>query len=308
MNTQSFQKFLQGFLRQLIPNLGSILVMAAMLFAYNARAAGLNAGASPSTISYQGTLTTASGTPVNTSVGLTFRLYNIQSGGTPLWTEAHTGANNVPVNKGLFNVLLGSVTPIPSSVWSNSTVYLGVQVEGDSAELSPREMVSAVPMAMMTANITIPDNSVTTAKIADGAVTSQKVSPTYWYLADQINSSWSTTISNQYVEVPGFEFTLTPETNGVVFAELNLGLNHTMGNTILNCAIFVNNIDVASARGSTILPSTPNEETCVTSLVYPVVAGQTYRFFATIYSHTAGTMTVHKKSFSHLSGIFWGQP
>jgi len=172
MNTQSFQKFLQGLSRQLIPNLGSILVMAAMLFVYNARAAGLNAGTSPSTISYQGTLSTAGGTAVNASVGLIFRLYNVQSGGSALWTETHTG---VPVANGLFNVLLGSITPISSSVWDNSTVFLGVQVEGDSAELSPREMVSAVPMAMMTTNLTIPDGNITTAKISDGAVTNIKI-------------------------------------------------------------------------------------------------------------------------------------
>ena len=189
MNTQSFQKFPKSFLRLLIPNLGSILVMAAMLFVYNARAAGLNAGTSPSTISYQGTLSTAGGTAVNTSIGLTFRLYNIQSGGTALWTEAHTGANIVPVNNGLFNVLLGGITPIPSAVWNNSTVYLGVQVDGDNAELSPREMVSAVPMAMMTANITVPEGSVVTSKLANNSVTSEKMALTYWNIRDNVSGT-----------------------------------------------------------------------------------------------------------------------
>ena len=205
MKKQSFKKYFQGFLRQLIPNLGSILVMAAMLFAYNVRAAGMNAGTSPSTISYQGTLSTASGTAVNASVGLTFRLYNVQSGGTALWTEAHTGLNTVPVNNGLFNTLLGSITPVPTAVWNNSTIYLGVQVEGDSVELSPREMVSSVPMAMMAANIIIPDASIITSKIVDGAVTTRKVG--LGYLTDQFTidkaiSTSSTTILTLPVNVP----------------------------------------------------------------------------------------------------------
>ena len=79
------------------------------------------------------------------------------TGGTALWTEAHTGGNAVPVDAGLFNVLLGSLTPIPSSVWDNDTLYLGVQVSND-AEMMPREVVGAVPVAGMA--LTVPDGSV----------------------------------------------------------------------------------------------------------------------------------------------------
>jgi hypothetical protein len=216
MKNHSFQKFFQGLLHQLIPNPGSILVMAAMLFVYNARAAGLNAGTSPSTISYQGTLSTASGTAINAAVGLTFSLYNVQSGGSTLWTEAHTGANAVPVTNGLFNVLLGSITPIPASVWDNTTVYLGVQVEDDGDELSPREMVSAVPMAMMT--LTIPDNSIATAKIADGAVTGSKVmdgslqSRDVHLAVGKGTASQNLTLTSSFQDVPGTQLTISPDT------------------------------------------------------------------------------------------------
>jgi hypothetical protein len=149
---RTFYKRFSWLFRQLIPNIGTVLVVAVLLLANNAYAAGLNAGTSPSTISYQGTLATASGTPVNTSVGLTFRLYNVQSGGSALWAEAHTGANAVPVSNGLFNARLGSITPIPSAVWDNPTVYLGIQVEGDSSELLPRELIGAVPYSIRASN------------------------------------------------------------------------------------------------------------------------------------------------------------
>ncbi len=185
MNTQtSFHRFLQVISHHFVPNIGTVLAVILLLFVYNTQAASTaierspaSPNVSPSTISYQGTLSTASGDPVNGSVGMTFRLYNVSSGGSALWTETRTGGNAVPVSNGLFHVLLGNLTPIPANVWENTNVYLGVQIEGDSAELSPREMVGAVPVAMMATNIVIPDGSITTTKIADGAITQSKLDP-----------------------------------------------------------------------------------------------------------------------------------
>lgn len=51
-----------------------------------------------------------------------------------------------PVQDGLFHVLLGSLTPIPSSVLSSSSLYLEVKVGNDPA-MSPRELVGTVPVA-----------------------------------------------------------------------------------------------------------------------------------------------------------------
>jgi hypothetical protein len=145
-------------------------------------------GAIPGVVSYQAYLTNAGGRPINGSTDVTFRLYNMPTGGTELWTEAHAGSGNaIPVSNGLFNVYLGSLTPIPPTVWANSTLYLGVQV-GTDAEMSPREVIGAVPAAMtvpdgaitqakLGADVMVvpPDGSVTTAKLADGAASSRKV-------------------------------------------------------------------------------------------------------------------------------------
>jgi hypothetical protein len=177
-----FSPFLKLLARQLIPNIGSIVIMAGMLFVYNAQAAALRAPAAPASpytaptvISYQGTLSNNLGEPVSGSIGLTFRFYNTLVGGTALWTEDHTGGNAVPVSAGLFQVLLGSLVPLPADLWNNPAIYLGVQVEGDSSELAPREVVSSVPYALQTANLVIPDDSVITSKILDGAVTTAKL-------------------------------------------------------------------------------------------------------------------------------------
>ena len=133
--------------RQLIPNAGTLIAVAFLLFAYTAWAAPSTPQATPGVISWQGTLTDSSGQPITGDVDMTFRLYDAPTGGSALWEEAHTAANAVPVQDGLFHVYLGSLTPISSTVWANSPLYVGVQVGGD-AEMSPREELGAVPYAM----------------------------------------------------------------------------------------------------------------------------------------------------------------
>ena len=53
--------------------------------------------------SYQGQVSDATGNPItNPALPMTFKLYTVATGGTPCWTEAHTGGNAVAVTKGLF--------------------------------------------------------------------------------------------------------------------------------------------------------------------------------------------------------------
>ncbi len=146
--------FSSRWTRYFIPNIGTLVLVALLLFAYRASAAPGSPpaapNATPGTISYQGMLNDAVGQPINGNTGIAFRLYNTPTGATSaaLWTEAHINANAVPVGNGLFNVLLGSLTPIPASVWNNANVYLGVQV-GNDVEMLPRETIGDVPSASM---------------------------------------------------------------------------------------------------------------------------------------------------------------
>src|SRR5438105_1203991 len=67
----------------------------------------------PSQTSFQGVLTDGAGNPVPDGThSLAFELYDVASGGSPLWTETQAG---VPVSKGTFSVLLGSVSPLALS-------------------------------------------------------------------------------------------------------------------------------------------------------------------------------------------------
>lgn len=153
--------------RHLIPNAGTLIAVLLVLSAYHVWAApqaaveavGAITNATTGMLSYQGYLTDAGGNPITGSRNITFRLYSAPTGGTALWTEAYKDANAVPVDKGVFHVMLGSLTPIPTTVWANATIYLSVQV-GTDAEMTPREIVGAVPLAMG-----VPDGSITTRKL-----------------------------------------------------------------------------------------------------------------------------------------------
>jgi hypothetical protein len=129
----------------------ALIVSALMVYRVAAEPAAAEPGrgaASPSlsmdVLAYQGTLVDAGGAPVNGSIGVTFRLYDHPTAEGALWAEAHTGANALPVQSGLFNVTLGSLNPIPDSVWQVDALYLGVQIEGET-EMTPREAVHLLP-------------------------------------------------------------------------------------------------------------------------------------------------------------------
>ena len=94
-------------------------------------------------LSVQGILKKANGNAVDDGqYSLTFKLYNIATGGTALWTETQT---DVEVASGIYTVTLGSVTTL--NIPFNETYYLGVTV-GGSTEMQPRIQLTTAPYAL----------------------------------------------------------------------------------------------------------------------------------------------------------------
>jgi len=169
--------WVRGLGRQLIPNVGSVLLILILLSTFPGLTASLNGvnATSTSTIPYQGRLADASGNPITGKQNMEFRLYDVPVGGVPLWEEFWTGANSVDVSDGLFSVMLGSVnTGLAAAVQGHNSLYLGITVGTDS-EMTPRVQLGSVPFSIW--SLTVADNSITTAKIADGAVTTAKLAP-----------------------------------------------------------------------------------------------------------------------------------
>ncbi|MBK6700570.1 MAG: hypothetical protein IPG55_11860 [Saprospiraceae bacterium] len=98
----------------------------------------------PRVISYQGVLTDNQGNLLpDGNRTLTLKLYDNLFSAVPIYTESQT----VPVVKGIFNVIIGSVNPITTSINFDRAYFLGVSVDFGS-ELSPRTALTAAPYAL----------------------------------------------------------------------------------------------------------------------------------------------------------------
>ena len=60
-------------------------------------------------LTHQGRLLDAADAPITGTRTMTFRIYDVPSGGAALWTEVRP---SVAVANGLFDVTLGTVTPL----------------------------------------------------------------------------------------------------------------------------------------------------------------------------------------------------
>lgn len=93
----------------------------------------------PNTLRFQAKLGDAAETPLDGVFNLIFRLYDVDTAGTPLWEEIQQG---IDVVGGILDVELGSVTTLdlPFDV----QYWLGVEVESDG-EMTPRFKLTSVP-------------------------------------------------------------------------------------------------------------------------------------------------------------------
>jgi hypothetical protein len=161
----------------------------------------------PETVNYQGMLVQKEdGKKLDCTLDMIFTIYDVETGGTPLWTEEHFA---VPINNGYFEVKLGSqeggdISLLPS----DSDLYLVVSIGGET--MNARIKLDSVIHAMFSkyaleaktvalnsispehiqnqsiSSEKIADNAVTTSKIKDGAITNPKIAQKS-ISADKIN-------------------------------------------------------------------------------------------------------------------------
>lgn len=162
-------------IRRWIPNIITVLLAALLVVTQQAWASPLMArlasptATSKTSIAYQGYLTDSAGAAVNETLEMVFKLYSVESGGAPLWSEIQP---SVVVADGVFSVLLGSATPISADmIATNIDLWLGVAV-GSDEEMAPRDKIASAPYAMMA---DVPDGSITQYKLQENSVTSTKI-------------------------------------------------------------------------------------------------------------------------------------
>jgi hypothetical protein len=113
------------------------------------------AAAVPHQIHYQGHLTDDGGVPLDTTINMTFTIYDDSTGEGIVWDEEQP---SVIVSNGLFNVLLGSVTPISDTVFADDWRWLGITV-GSDPEISPRTRLVTVPYAFQSLRVATVDGA-----------------------------------------------------------------------------------------------------------------------------------------------------
>ncbi len=118
-------------------------LVALFVVAWLIQPSALAGAATPGEVQYQGLLLDDLGDPVNGLVDFSFELFDAATGGTSLWTESHV---DVDVVDGVYDVALGSITPLGSSVLDGGSVYLEISVEAET--LTPRQRLLAVPYAI----------------------------------------------------------------------------------------------------------------------------------------------------------------
>jgi len=127
----------------------------------------------PQQINYQGLLTDKdTGEPLEGTVNLTFKLYEDV---TQIWTETQTG---VGLNNGVFDVLLGSVTPI-TTIPDAGACSLEVLVDGET--MAPKIPLVSVPYAYHADN---------TCKLQGFPVSSELPSDGKVLTYDGVSTSW----------------------------------------------------------------------------------------------------------------------
>jgi hypothetical protein len=124
--------------------------------------------APPNAFNFQGRLATPSGNPIpDGSYTIRFRFYDSAADGIVLFEKTVAA---VQVKNGTFAVTLDAV----GETVFNGNTWLGIQI-GSDAELEPRTQIVSVPYAIKSSlALTVPDASITNAKLA-GSITADKL-------------------------------------------------------------------------------------------------------------------------------------
>ncbi|MFH1478115.1 MAG: hypothetical protein ABIH24_11595 [Verrucomicrobiota bacterium] len=119
-------------------------------------------------INYQARLLDAYGRRVNGTVALGFKFYDAITAGNLLWSETHA---SVAVADGIYAINLGSTTPIPASVFTQDSIYLELEIDGEI--MSPRQLITSAGQALVARTVMGDDIFVnqTNGKVGIGTIT-----------------------------------------------------------------------------------------------------------------------------------------
>lgn len=112
----------------------------------------------PRRINYQGKLLDNNKNPRNGTYSMTFSIWDSGpdvGGGNQLWS----GTQNVQVRNGVFSVQLGAASPVTSSVFSGTTAYLQIEIDGEVAGQRQRLITSPYSFRAASADDLLPGDN-----------------------------------------------------------------------------------------------------------------------------------------------------
>lgn len=101
----------------------------------------LTYAAIPRVINYQGKFTDKDDNPLSGNYLVTFRFYDVATGGQAIWEEGHI----LTLKNGIFNALLGSIKSL--DIDFNKDLWLGIEIASDG-EMNPRIKLTSSAYAM----------------------------------------------------------------------------------------------------------------------------------------------------------------
>ena len=164
----------------------------------------------PQTIDYQGRLADNSGNYLNEVVTVNFLIYNVETGGTVLWSETQ----DVFTANGIFHVQLGSVTPFPTDLFDNADCWLELIVSGET--LSPRTQIASVPYSIKAETaytVEAPLNISGNVASPNSVITGENTGTGYGVLGEHYESNNIGYLGNSVSGVYGY--CIEPTTKGV---------------------------------------------------------------------------------------------
>ncbi len=135
-----------------------LLVVFTLSTIFSLRTPVIASAATSSNLNFQARLQSNTGAIVpDGDYNIEFKLYNVSSGGTALWTETrqNSATQGVTVRNGYVTVNLGSITSFPGTINWDQDLYLTMNIGGTSTggsptydgEMNPRLKLTAVPYA-----------------------------------------------------------------------------------------------------------------------------------------------------------------
>jgi len=105
-------------------------------------------------IPIQGKLTQPSGVPYNGQYSMTFKIFDVATSGTLLYTET---LSNIPVSAGLFSIVLGENPSNPLTPAFDKDYYIEITIGSET--LQPRQRLLSAPYSLYSQNSSYAQNS-----------------------------------------------------------------------------------------------------------------------------------------------------